>query len=274
VHNGGIGSEASYPYTAKTSHKCNTVPSVASISGYTDVPTNSPTAMMNALAMQPVAIAIEADQSGFQFYSSGVFTGACGTSLDHGVLATGYGTLNGADYWAVKNSWGASWGSNGYIYLSKSVSQSGGQCGLLMAASYPTKAAAVEETAAAPVGDIWTSCAKKGDKLTNLAVKITPDPPVKGKSVTIAASGTLSETVSSGTIDLVIKVLGIPVINKKIDLCTASKKVTCPIPAGPLSLDVTQAIPSAIPSGQYTGEVTVTDQSGAEITCVDLKLNF
>jgi C1A family cysteine protease len=98
---------------------------------------------VNAIAMQPVAVAIEADQSGFQFYSSGVFTGTCGTSLDHGVLATGYGTMSGTDYWAVKNSWGASWGSNGYIYLGRNMSTKGkatSQCGITLAASYPTKA--------------------------------------------------------------------------------------------------------------------------------------
>ena len=88
--------------------------------------------------LQPVAVAIEADQSGFQSYKSGVFDAPCGTNLDHGVLAVGYGTQSGTDYFKVKNSWGASWGMKGYILLERGAKQTGGQCGILMSASYPT----------------------------------------------------------------------------------------------------------------------------------------
>jgi C1A family cysteine protease len=93
---------------------------------------------MSAIAQQPVSIAIEADQTAFQLYKSGVFTATCGTNLDHGVLAVGYGTLNGVDYYKVKNSWGSSWGMDGYILLQRGVSQAEGQCGILSGPpSYP-----------------------------------------------------------------------------------------------------------------------------------------
>jgi C1A family cysteine protease len=75
--------------------------------------------MMSALAQQPVSIAIEADEASFQLYKSGVYTASCGANLDHGVLAVGYGTLAGVDYYKVKNSWGASWGLDGYILLER-----------------------------------------------------------------------------------------------------------------------------------------------------------
>merc|ERR1712167_67605 len=99
---------------------------------------NDESALATAVSQQPVSVAIQADQTSFQFYSSGVLTASCGTSLDHGVLAVGYGEDDGTAYWKVKNSWGASWGEDGYIRLEKDVTQVGGQCGIAMDASYPT----------------------------------------------------------------------------------------------------------------------------------------
>jgi C1A family cysteine protease len=95
--------------------------------------------MMDALSKQPVSIAIQADQKDFQLYKSGVFSGSCGTKLDHGVLAVGYGSENGEDYYLVKNSWSSSWGDKGYIKLGRGSQFNGGsgQCGMLMQASYP-----------------------------------------------------------------------------------------------------------------------------------------
>jgi len=142
--NKGICTEAAYPYTSGVSKvngdcatTCTNNANVAPKS-HTDVKVNSDDAMMSALAQQPVSIAIEADQKAFQLYKSGVFTEACGTKLDHGVLAVGYGSLNGVDYYKVKNSWGTSWGDAGYILLARGISQKEGQCGMLSGPpSYP-----------------------------------------------------------------------------------------------------------------------------------------
>jgi C1A family cysteine protease len=137
IKNNGICSEDSYPYKMKDSITCSKCSTVASISSYTDVEQTEDD-LAKAVTLQPVSVAIEADQTAFQFYSSGVMTGRCGTSLDHGVLAVGYGVLDGTAYWKVKNSWGSSWGQQGYILLEKGKKQTGGQCGILLAASYPT----------------------------------------------------------------------------------------------------------------------------------------
>eukprot|EP00227_Mantoniella_beaufortii_P019653 CAMPEP_0197590882 /NCGR_PEP_ID=MMETSP1326-20131121/12270_1 /TAXON_ID=1155430 /ORGANISM="Genus nov. species nov., Strain RCC2288" /LENGTH=324 /DNA_ID=CAMNT_0043156177 /DNA_START=58 /DNA_END=1032 /DNA_ORIENTATION=- len=139
IANGGLCSESAYPYTAADGTcKSSSCTPVATLSSYHDVPADNADAMMAAIAQQPVSIAIEADQTCFQFYSSGVLTCSCGTNLDHGVLAVGYGTEGGNDYWRVKNSWGGSWGESGYILLGRgSTFGSAGQCGLLSVPSYP-----------------------------------------------------------------------------------------------------------------------------------------
>jgi len=139
--NGGLCSEVDYPYVSgetKTGGVCQKTCKVvenSKIVGFVDVEPSSDSAMMTALTQQPVSIAIEADQREFQLYKSGIFTGVCGTKLDHGVLLVGYGP----DYYLVKNSWGVSWGDGGYIKLGlgNDFNNGDGQCGLLLQGSFP-----------------------------------------------------------------------------------------------------------------------------------------
>ena len=141
--NGGLCSEESYPYISENGETescqttCDVVPK-SQIQSWVDVQSTDQ-ALMSAIAQQPVSIAIEADQKDFQLYESGVFTGKCGTTLDHGVLVVGYGTEEGEDYYLVKNSWGTSWGDQGYIKLGRGpqYNDNQGQCGILLEASYP-----------------------------------------------------------------------------------------------------------------------------------------
>jgi len=130
---------SSYPYTAKdgTCHSCSAVAHATSCS---DVKPNDQLSLKAAVAKQPVAVAIEADTKYFQSYSGGVLTSSsCGTSLDHGVLAVGYGEENGQKYWLVKNSWGTSWGDKGYVKIGRSESTNdAGICGIAMDPSFPT----------------------------------------------------------------------------------------------------------------------------------------
>jgi len=136
IKNGGLDTEADYKYTARdgSCNKQKAAKTNSPITGYKDVAKGSESALLSAVNNQPVSIAIEADQSGFQFYSGGVFSGRCGTKLDHGVLLVGYGTDSGKDYWKVKNSWGETWGESGYIRLVRGQNQ----CGLANSASFPT----------------------------------------------------------------------------------------------------------------------------------------
>jgi len=131
IKNKGIGSEASYPYTARDG-TCKQVTSVSTVSKFTDVKKGDETGLMSAVNMNPVSVAVDAQA--WSSYRKGVMSGACGTSLDHGVLAIGYGTDGGQDYWLVKNSWGTSWGEQGFIRLIRNKDE----CGIALAASYPT----------------------------------------------------------------------------------------------------------------------------------------
>ena len=139
IESNGQCSLTSYPYKAVdgTCQKCS---SIAHISSCSDVKPNDQISMKAAVALQPVAIAIEADTRYFQSYSSGVLTSSnCGTNLDHGVLIVGYGEENGQKYWLVKNSWSTSWGDKGYVKIARSDSSNDpGICGIAMDPSFPS----------------------------------------------------------------------------------------------------------------------------------------
>ena len=141
----GQCSNSAYPYTAGTtktggtcqSQKCTPVVHATSCS---NVKANDQLSLKAAVAKQPVSVAIEADTYTFQSYSGGVITSAkCGTNLDHGVLAVGYGEENGQKYWLVKNSWSSQWGLGGYVKIARSDSTNdAGICGIAMQPSFIT----------------------------------------------------------------------------------------------------------------------------------------
>ncbi|KAF6136169.1 hypothetical protein GIB67_001578 [Kingdonia uniflora] len=139
--NKGIATNVTYPYEGvdNTCNRKKAASHAAKIKDYEDVPVNDEEALLKAVANQPISVAIDANGSDFQFYSRGVFSGECGTDLDHGVTAVGYGTdEDGTKYWLVKNSWGTGWGEQGYIRLQRDVDALEGLCGIAMDSSYPT----------------------------------------------------------------------------------------------------------------------------------------
>lgn len=142
---GGLCSEEDYPYKAKRNPSCNTtctdVPG-SIVESFVDVPPGSEKDLLAAIAMQPVSIAIEASTFAFQFYKNGVITDdSCGSrgEIDHGVLAVGYGSdiETGKPYFLVKNSWGETWGQDGFVKIGRQGKNQFGICSILKMASYP-----------------------------------------------------------------------------------------------------------------------------------------
>lgn len=84
------------------------------------------------MIQQPVAVTVAASSLAFQLYRRGVFSGNCGDVVSHGMVLTGFGEISGSKYWKCKNSWGLSWGQEGYIFLRRTDEEQGpGQCGIL-----------------------------------------------------------------------------------------------------------------------------------------------
>jgi C1A family cysteine protease len=136
----GIMLEDDYPYKA-VDQACQykAKKAVKVNKGHKNLAAN-PDAFKVGLAVQPVAVSVQADQAAFRFYKSGVVKGNCGANLNHGVLGVGYGTFDGEEAVIIKNSWGATWGNKGYVLVSlnKDANEGQGVCGVLADNTIPT----------------------------------------------------------------------------------------------------------------------------------------
>ncbi|ETL90652.1 hypothetical protein L917_10703 [Phytophthora nicotianae] len=267
---GGICSEDDYEYKAKA-QVCRDCEKVVKVTGFQDVNPQDEHALKVAVSQQPVSVAIEADQKAFQFYKSGVFNLTCGTRLDHGVLAVGYGSDNGQKFWKVKNSWGSSWGENGYIRLAREENGPAGQCGIASVPSYPFATLiskdeqtetekVVEEPRSAPadnpvesfpaeerdfrpmnLADLFSSakitqCGDVGSAIIDFSdLEVTPSSPQRGQPVSFFGNGNTKRDFASANFKLGVKLAGTQVFGHSGKLCGDTH---VPLPLGLGHIDV------------------------------------
>ncbi|KAM1796641.1 hypothetical protein ACFX11_036863 [Malus domestica] len=154
ISNGGIDTETDYPYTG-VDGQCSTTKEenkAVTIDGYEDVGETDGD-LLCASVQQPISVGMDGSAWDFQLYTGGIYDGDCSSDpddIDHAVLIVGYGSEGDEDYWIVKNSWGTSWGMDGYIYIRRNTSLTYGVCAINAMASYPTKESSAPSPASPP----------------------------------------------------------------------------------------------------------------------------
>lgn len=113
----GLATSREYPYKG-TMQTCKKVSTSIGVKGFHFSGTMDEEQIKQMLVSTgPLSIAINADP--LQFYEGGIINSTANDcdpeGLNHGVAIVGYGTENGESYWILRNSWGSSWGENGYF---------------------------------------------------------------------------------------------------------------------------------------------------------------
>ncbi|CAK0787246.1 hypothetical protein CVIRNUC_010463 [Coccomyxa viridis] len=170
TENGGIDTEADYPYLAEDA-KCEfkkegKSPRDATLDGFMHVPARNETALAQAVSQHPVAVAVCCGDNidNWHQYTGGIFEipntdipGGCTDPLDHAVVVVGYDTTEeGQDYWLIKNSWSTTWGEQGFFKVRRNVGAPLAAFGLATQPGYPVKKGV--NSKADPIRtDIWDS---------------------------------------------------------------------------------------------------------------------
>eukprot|EP01119_Soliformovum_irregulare_P016421 TRINITY_DN4742_c0_g3_i1.p1 TRINITY_DN4742_c0_g3~~TRINITY_DN4742_c0_g3_i1.p1 ORF type:complete len:150 (-),score=39.23 TRINITY_DN4742_c0_g3_i1:56-505(-) len=127
----------------------------------------------------------------------------------------------------------------------------------------------------------WSNCGGANDLFQIKTLYFSPNPPIIGQNVTIVMSGSLSQTITSGNLQLVLQYYEIwwhTVLNTNIDICTVDPSVSCPFNAGPYSFKYSLPIPTTVdgetvPSGDYRGTAVFTTGQ-TQIACVNYNIEL
>eukprot|EP01038_Epipyxis_sp_PR26KG_P005639 gene5639-7785_t len=119
---GGLTTSSNYPYTSyyDVTGLClygDTITKEVSVDRYYSLVLNDAEAtetnmMAYVVSTGPISVCLDAED--WSSYTSGIVS-SCGKDVDHCVQAVGVNVPGG--YWKIRNSWGTSWGDDGYIYL-------------------------------------------------------------------------------------------------------------------------------------------------------------
>jgi hypothetical protein len=118
IQRGGEDDAADYPYNIAQAGTCKYGATgkadhpYAFLTGYKSYAKGQLQTVLDSVGPPSICVAAEA----WQTYTGGILK-TCAGSVDHCVQAVGYTTSGAEAYWVVRNSWGASWGEKGYIYL-------------------------------------------------------------------------------------------------------------------------------------------------------------
>ncbi|KAL7722994.1 Cysteine proteinase 3 [Entamoeba marina] len=134
IQNNGLMDESDFPYEdSNGTCKYDKSKTVVTCDGYSNLKIGSEAALTEAITEGPVFVAIDANHASFMFYKNGIYSNpTCSRiKLCHAVVAIGYGSENGEDYYIVRNSWGEDWGEDGYVRMTRNGNN---QCGIATAA--------------------------------------------------------------------------------------------------------------------------------------------
>merc|ERR1712184_120138 len=273
---GGQEPNSDYPYTSGTTGQTGTCTSNAAdvtedVSSTYSLIASTASQESNMLAqIQESPMSVCVDATLWQTYTGGVITSSsgCGTSIDHAVQATGYNAEG--NYWIVRNSWGSTWGENGFVW----VEYGSNVCGITDQATIVSvekieelgRKQGLSEKAAdgiASEGGViklaWSDC---GDASTHGHItSLAPSTLTIGTKTSITGKGSVDEDVQGATYEVTAKALGITVFSHKGDACKPEtiklpagageidmKGFACPLSKGNVELDLDINLASTIPA--------------------------